>query len=281
MDLSYLGALLAIIAFGTYMVPLRRYPEFSSYAVLFAVAWGALLLSLALAFGFDNWTLSPLGFLCGAVWVLGGALCFNAVQRERDLSATSVRAMGSGILVAFCSGVILGEKVYMPLAVMGIVGIFSGLFLISPQWGSVLKSWRSIAAGVVFGLHLLPFQLSGMKPLDFSLSYALGITVFSSILLLIVRRRERISFLQKTPWIVAFFAGILWMAGTHGCFWAIDSKGALGYATGYPLTQLNLLVNIAWGVLIFGEYKKAKERVRLGFAAMVILVGAFLLAAAK
>jgi glucose uptake protein len=85
----------------------------------------------------------------------------------------------------------------------------------------------------------------------------------------------------RVPSIVTILMGILWMVGMHGCFWAIDVNGALGYAIGYPLTQLNLLVNLGWGVLVFGEYKTARERIRLLLATFVILAGAVLLTLSK
>ena len=61
-------------------------------------------------------------------------------------------------------------------------------------------------------------------------------------------------------------------------FWALNG---LGYAIGYPLTQLNLLVNLLWGVVIFKEYPTTNERLRIGFAAAIILTGALFLTLAR
>ena len=83
------------------------------------------------------------------------------------------------------------------------------------------------------------------------------------------------------PSVVSVLLGLLWTIGQHGCFWAIDTKGALGYAVGYPLTQLNLLVNLLWGVIAFHEYPTKPERIKLAIATSVILAGATLLALSK
>ena len=104
----------------------------------------------------------------------------------------------------------------------------------------------------------------------------------SQILIAIIEiRRKHMFEYPLKPSIVSILMGFLWMAGMHGCFWAIDVNGALGYAIGYPLTQLNLLVNLGIGVLVFGEYKTARERIKLLLATFIILAGAVLLTLSK
>ena len=44
---------------------------------------------------------------------------------------------------------------------------------------------------------------------------------------------------------------------------------------------VNRCVNLGWGVLVFGEYKTAKERVKLLLATFIILAGAVLLTLSK
>jgi glucose uptake protein len=100
------------------------------------------------------------------------------------------------------------------------------------------------------------------------------------IAILEIRRKKMFEY-KLVPSVVTVLMGVLWTIGMHGCFWAIDVNGALGYAIGYPLTQLNLLVNLGWGVFVFGEYKTARERIKLLLATFIILAGAVLLTLSK
>lgn len=282
MENSYIGALLAIIAFGSYMVPLRRFPSFSSYASLSGLSFGVLLVSIVIAMATNTLSVNPIGLLSGSFWVFGGALCFSAVQKEANLSGTSVRMMGACIIISFLSGIIiLNENVIIWLALLAIAAIIGGLLLISPQNGNFFSKWRSLLAGAIFGTHLLPFQLSKISVLEFSFSYALGIFIVTNLIFLFIRKKENCPLKPFTPWVLSFLAGCLWLVGTHGSFWAIDPEGPLGYGIGYPLSQMNLLVNIAWGVLLFKEYPGFKQRIRLGSAAAIVLIGALLLTLSK
>ena len=157
-----------------------------------------------------------------------------------------------------------------------------GLKLLAPPQGNILRNWRSLLAGMVFGLFLIPYKFAEVPLLEFMSSFTIGIFIAAQLLvgILCIKRRSIFEF-RLAPSIVSILMGLLWVIGQHGCFWAIDTKGALGYAVGYPLTQLNLLVNLLWGVVVFHEYPTKPERIRLAIATMVILGGAVLLAMSK
>lgn len=281
MDSSFLGAFVAILAFGSYMVPTRRFPNFSSFASLAAIGVGALLLSAVVALGTGVFAVSPVGIISGLAWVVGGSLCFYAVQHEADLAGTNVRSCGMCVLTSFLCGVfIFHDGVKLPFALPAVILLLAGLMLLAPQKVSPWRQWRSICGGVVYGVHLLPFQLSGLGVLEFAPSYAIGICAGALAVFLLLGRRQG-NFKAKAPWVAGILAGALWMVGTHGSFLAIDPAGSLGYAVGYPLTQLNLLVNVGWGVLLFGEYKGRAAKIRILGSAAVILAGAVLLAVSK
>ena len=147
---------------------------------------------------------------------------------------------------------------------------------------SLWKNWRSLLAGAVFGLFLIPYKFTDIPLLEFMSSFTIGIFIAAELLIAIMCIKRRSLFEYKlAPSVVSVLMGFLWIAGQHGCFWAIDTKGALGYAVGYPLTQLNLLVNLLWGVVVFHEYPTKIERIRLAIATSVILGGAVLLALSK
>ena len=140
----------------------------------------------------------------------------------------------------------------------------------------------SLPKWAVFGLFLIPYKFAEVPILEFMGSFALGIFVSAELLVAILSIKRRALFeYGLAPSVTSMLMGVLWVIGQHGCFWAIDVNGALGYAIGYPLTQLNLLVNLGWGVLVFGEYKTARERIRLLLATFIILAGAVLLTLSK
>ena len=279
---SYLGVVLAVLAFGTYMVPLKAWPKFSSWAYLSCVALGIGVGELAISLLTGTLCVSPVGILSGFLWVLGGAFCFWAVQAE-DLTGAGVRAMGMSILASFLSGVLIfSESTLLYFSIPAIVLLLWGLKMLAPAQGSLWKNWRSLLAGAVFGLFLIPYKFTDIPLLEFMSSFTIGIFIAAELLIAIMCIKRRALFEYKlAPSVVSVLMGFLWIAGQHGCFWAIDTKGALGYAVGYPLTQLNLLVNLLWGVVVFHEYPTKTERIRLAVATSVILVGAALLALSK
>ena len=279
---SYIGVILAIFAFGTYMVPLKAWPKFSSWAYLSCVALGILVSEFAISLETNTLCVSPVGILCGFLWVLGGAFCFWAVQLE-DLAGAGVRAMGMSILASFLSGVLIfSETTLLYFSIPAIALLLFGLKSLAPKQGNLLKNWRSLLAGAVFGLFLIPYKFTEIPLLEFMSSFTIGIFIAAQLLvgILCIKRHALFKF-QLAPSIASILMGLLWTIGQHGCFWAIDTKGALGYAVGYPLTQLNLLVNLLWGVVVFHEYPTKPERIKLAIATSVILAGAVLLALSK
>ena len=280
---SYIGVVLAVIAFGTYMVPLKAWPKFSSWAYLACVALGLASGELVISLLTGTLCILPVGILCGFLWVLGGAFCFWAVQTEKDLAGAGVRSMGMSILASFLSGVLIfSESTLFYFSIPAIVLLLFGLKLLAPPQGNILRNWRSLLAGMVFGLFLIPYKFAEVPLLEFMSSFTIGIFIAAQLLvgILCIKRRAIFEF-RLAPSVVSILMGLLWVIGQHGCFWAIDTKGALGYAVGYPLTQLNLLVNLLWGVVVFHEYPTKPERIKLAIATMVILGGAVLLAMSK
>lgn len=267
------------------MVPLKKWSSYSSWSFLSMMTTGALICSLVIAFVTGSFNLNPMGLLCGLLWVAGGAFSFWAVQAEADLAGAGVRAMGVSILASFLSGVLLfGEPSNFALSIPAIVCFLVGLSRLTPSsGGSVFKNWRSFLGGFVFGTYLIPFKIATahglqLSDLEFMCPLSIGIFVGSQILvgILMLKRKKAFDF-PLVPSLICVGTGALWTFGMHGCFWAIApiaAGGSLGYAVGYPLTQLNLLVNLCWGVIVFGEYKTAKERIKLLLATFVILAGA-------
>ena len=281
--LSVIGVLTGVFAFGTYMVPLKKFPNYSSWAYLAFMSVGALLCSIVINCITGQFNLNLVGVLCGLMWVGGGALCFWAVQAEADLAGTGLRSMSVSILLSFISGVVVfREPTALYFSIPAIVCMLIGIWIPAGKVHSLWRNWRSLLSGAVFGTYLIPFKLSGMGDMEFLFPFSFGVCVGSLVLvtMVTVRRWRDINF-TLVPSLLSLFSGVMWMIGTLAIFWAIADDGLFGYAMGYPLLQLNLVVNQMWGVFVFGEYSTRRERIKLAVSTVVILSGAVLLTLSK
>jgi glucose uptake protein len=265
------------------MVPLKKYPNYSSWAFLSVMAIGALFCSMIIACVTGQFNLHPVGVLCGLLWVFGGALCFWAVQAEADLAGTGLRSMSVSILLSFITGVTLfAEHSLFYFSIPAIVCMLVGIWIPAEHIKHIWKNWRSLLSGAVFGTYLIPYKLSGMGDMEFLFPFSFGICVGSVVLVTLIAHKLGKRFeMPAVPTFFAFAAGMLWMFGTLAIFWAIADDGLFGYAVGYPLLQLNLVVNQMWGVFAFGEYATRVERIKLAASTVIILAGAALLTLSK
>ena len=281
--LSIIGVLIGIFAFGTYMVPLKKYPNYSSWSFLAVMAVGAIFCSAIIAGVTGQFNLAPVGVLCGLLWVIGGALCFWAVQAEQDLAGTGLRSMSVSILLSFFSGVVVfQEPTALNFSIPAIACMVIGIWIPASKTKSVWKNWRSLLSGAIFGTYLIPYKFSSLSDMEFLFPFSVGVCVGSVLLVAIMTLKRKKSFgYPKIPTLFAFASGVLWMLGTLAIFWAIADDGMFGYAVGYPLLQLNLVVNQMWGVFVFGEYASRHGRIKLTLSTIVILIGAVLLTLSK
>ena len=281
--LSIIGVLIGIFAFGTYMVPLKKYPNYSSWSFLAVMAVGALFCSAIIAGVTGQFNLAPVGVLCGLLWVIGGALCFWAVQAEQDLAGTGLRSMSVSILLSFFSGVVVfQEPTALNFSIPAIACMIIGIWIPASKTKSVWKNWRSLLSGAIFGTYLIPYKFSALSDMEFLFPFSVGVCVGSVLLVAIMTLKRKESFgYPKIPTLFAVGSGVLWMLGTLAIFWAIADDGMFGYAVGYPLLQLNLVVNQMWGVFVFGEYASRHGRIKLTLSTIVILIGAVLLTLSK
>lgn len=265
------------------MVPLKKFPNYSSWAYLAFMSVGALLCSIVINCITGQFNLNLVGVLCGLMWVVGGALCFWAVQAEADLAGTGLRSMSVSILLSFISGVVVfREPTALYFSIPAIICMLIGIWIPAGKVHSLWRNWRSLLSGAVFGTYLIPFKLSGMGDMEFLFPFSFGVCVGSLVLvtMVTVRRWRDINF-TLVPSLLSLFSGVMWMIGTLAIFWAIADDGLFGYAVGYPLLQLNLVVNQMWGVFVFGEYSTRKERIKLAVSTVIILAGAVLLTLSK
>lgn len=274
---GYFGVLIAILAWGSYMVPLKKETQLSPlwFQAWVSVGIGASSLAIGALRGFPSFSLWGVG--AGLLWTLGAAFSFLAVKHE-GLSGASTRWMGTGILVSFVIGtLVLGESVQLWVALPGLALLIGGLLLVSKSGDSkasqasgfaIFHYWRSIGAGTIFGSYLLPMQLAQIPSWDFIAPMGAGI-LLGGLGLLVGKPVAT----PRLRWI-CIGCGLGWNCANIGSLVAVS---ALGFAVGFPLTQLALLVSISWGVFRFGESPLPSQRRFLALAAISLLFGAALL----
>lgn len=276
-------ALTAALLWGSYTSPLKVFTRMEPLRYLVGMSPGILLVSLGLAWYRGTWPFNLWGIFDGAYWAIGSSLSFAAVHKE-GLSGASARWMGTGILVSFLLGVtVLGEQVSLSWAVVGLALLLAGLYFGTKDFSgattsgkfNLRQSWRSFVAGTIFGSYYLPVHYSGLHALDFAPSMGVGIGISALIIALVVRPAPMENMRQS---MVVMAAGIGWNLASV-C--ALLSMEVLGLAVGFPLTQMALLVTIAWGVLVFGEARSRTMRIFIALAAVCLLGGAALLSVAK
>lgn len=281
--LGLLCALMAVFSFGTYMIPLKRHADLNSQVFLMHMALGAFVSSIgaALWVGWQPfyWT----GFFCGLVWTLGAGSIFRAVQKEEAMGGVTVRAMGTSITVSFLMGTFyFKETVLWHFAIPAWLLMLAGLFVLDPKaLRNPLRNWRSYLAGFVFGSYLAPWDPAIHGIARFMFPLTLGIVVGSAFWFAksyIASEPSQKNHKYKKYFFENAGMGVLWTAGSIACYTSVD---LLGFTIGYPLSQLNLLVAIAWGVLAFGEYPTRTERVRVLTSGVGMVIGAFLLSMAR
>ncbi len=276
-----LGLITAILAWGSYMVPLKKHANLSPlrFQAWMSLGIGVSSLLVGVLRGYPNFTFWGIG--SGLLWSVGALLSFYAIRVE-GLAGASSRWMGTGILTSFLSGVvILQEKVNLPIALAGVLLLVVGLVGITRAGASQQTSnapkgffpyWRSVLSGLIFGNYLLPLPFSGVDSFDYIAPMGLGILLGGLGIAAFTSSKE------VAPRMVSVGSGLAWNLANVGSLLAVEG---FGFAVGFPLTQLALLVSLAWSVGVFGEYADTKSRIRLLSGAVILLFGAALLGLAR
>lgn len=282
-----LAAMLAAVAWGSYTVPLKRIQGVDPFRFQIWLSLGIASTSMLVGVLQGMRSFSFWGVADGLYWSLGAALSFLAVQKE-GLSGAAARWMGTAILVSFASGIlVLHERVQVSYAAFGIlfllVGLFFGTQSSAPQSAekegpsklSIWRNWRSFAAGIIFGTYFLPVHFSGVDTLDIVAPLGVGIAIGALILWAVMKPKPMAAW--SHGWI-SVGCGIAWNVASIASLYAAK---ILGLAIGFPLTQLALLVSIAWGVFVFGEAQSRSAKISITIAAVFLLSGAVFLGMAK
>ncbi|MFO8133688.1 MAG: GRP family sugar transporter [Thermoplasmatota archaeon] len=273
--LGYAGVAAAVLAFGTYLVPMRQRERYDPFFFQWVMCNAIFGLSLLAALLLDGMTVSPYGMATGLLWTAGNLLSIAAVRRT-GLAAASPVWMSLVVLSAFAWGILFfGET--LGSAVMAVAGV--GLLVAGIVTLSMVRRHGgpvdprglvyAVAAGLTFGSMMVPYKVSGLPPERYILSIGLGVLLGGWLLYAAVRPG-----MQRDIAPAGVASGAMWMAGNLGSLAAVDG---LGLTVGQPLTQTALFISVLWGILYFREIRGRRRIIMVAASAAVLFLGSVLL----
>ena len=276
-----LGALLSVLAacfFGTYLVPLKTMKNVDHYHYQFFVGISAMIISiLTVVFLGIGFQINAPGIITGIMWTIGNLLAASSFKYV-GLSKFPI-LNGTIVLVSFFFGLLILQEPFQStlLALVGLSILLLGFPLVAVRGNSTKDLKKGIillvSGGLIWGMMFTIPLLSKIEVNSIILSMSLG--VFLSGLFLFAIRRRKIEI--KTVY-NSLLSGAIWAVGN---VFNIIALGLIGLALTGPLTQLVILVNIAWGLLYFKEVKEKSVIRKIVVGAVMILIGAVALAFSK
>ena len=223
-----------------------------------------------------------LGFVSGIFEVIYLILLSGAYRRG-DLSVVYPIARGTGPLLAILAGVILlGERLGL-IATFGVGALVVALLIVQRPWRVLRGGSRRLegAAPWAFACGVSIASYSTVDRVGARLTepwlYAAVLFVFIALgmagVIIIAGRRERSG--ESLPWRPSTAAGMLAVA-TYVLILIAFSIAPLSVVA--PLRESAIVIGSAWGVLRMGEGHGRSEAARRIAAALLVVLGAVLLA---
>jgi glucose uptake protein len=138
-----------------------------------------------------------------------------------------------------------------------------------------------VLAGFVNGSSLVPIKFAPTEAqgIQYMISFGIGVLIITPLLNFIyfgIIRREIPNFHYKT-WVIPTFASISGLMWNVGNFSSVFATLLLGFTIGFPLTQLSLVVQALFGIVLFKEVTGKLEIIFYAIGVALILAGAFML----
>jgi len=290
-------AILAMVLFGLYMVP-RKLSGLRDFDFVLSMCIGAVIITQIARFvahGLSQPELDPRGiwlsFSCGPIWALGILFYTLSVSQMGLTLATPIKNTTAVL------GTILGLAVFAEwretspvLALIGSLLVVACAILLGRCGDKTEKRDHVTPLGVLYALLAALFFAAYTIPLKFAQrlgvdSYSLIATMgwgtlAGAVVLFIAFTRGRRRWLREPPkdHFFAILAGICWALATITMAEAIRH---IGLAVTWPVTNLNTIVTVAAGILIFHEIDTRRFRGTIALAMLCAIVGSALLGFAK
>lgn len=154
-------------------------------------------------------------------------------------------------------------------------------FETGPTQDKIIGLILIFSAGIVNGSSLVPLKFAPAEAqgIQYMISFGIGVLIITPVLNLVyfgVIKREKPD-LKISSWVVPTFASISGVMWNIGNFSSVFATLYLGFTIGFPLTQMNLVVQALFGIVLFREVRGKFELASYCFGVALILAGAFML----
>jgi len=281
-------ALLAAIFWGSINVPVLKLKE-SSFIINTFSTTAAFLIALAVYFV----TLPVIkvetfiyGLISGILWSIASTLVLMSMKKIGIGKVAAITA-STQIIIASVFGILIFNEIInkgltnLFVASLGILFVIIGIYTVSSinekkndkfnKTGLIL----AFISGIVFSFHILPIRFAQADPLAIILPMTFGMCSTAWILVILIEKEVKTTLLAIKR---SMFSGSIWLIGNYLDFFAISM---IGLAKGFSLGQLLVLVSTLWSVFYFREFMKKRNILLLMISAVIIILGAVLLAFAK
>lgn len=289
MNTGVIFAILTILFFGSWPVPTKTL-KIDPRIQAFWLTVGHFLLSLVIFLFVAEpislaETIGP--FIAGVLWSIGIISGYIGIKH---LGIT--RALGIWIPIVLVISALWGLIFFGEAKALGLGGlvqtvlaivllIIAALLIISSSKGEKklgnlkIGILSAVVIGLIHGSFFVPLRTSDLPIFVTFLPLTLGMVAVTSLVILFNKLKLAGGFSQILRMISAGFV----LGG--GNYTALLTVQYLGVAQGYPLTQLGIIVNTLWGVLVFKEVNTFKGKVLVAIGVIVAIIGAIALNSAK
>ena len=281
--------LLSAFAHASWNFLLKRANDAEVFTWWMAVCINVILLPLAVVLFWTNPPESEGWIFVAATWILhlGYFFTLSRAYRNGDLSLVYPVARGTGLILIPVSGVLLLGETMSALAVIGVVGVASGIFLLSwwGRLGSIISNPLSLprAPGMAYalttGLIIAGYSIidkqgvQHVTPLLYM--YLMTTSATFGLLPFITRGRSRAVFLNE--WrnnARAIVAGGMLQFAAYGMILTALTVSRVSYVG--PFREVGLLIGVGLGLFVLKEPFPGGRI----FGATLIAIGAIAIAIA-
>lgn len=298
MDIFGFGlALSAMVLFGLYMVP-RKLSGLRDFDFVLTMCVGAVLatqVARLLAHGTQppstNSYAVVLSFSCGPIWSLGILFYTLSVSQMGLALATPIKNTTAVLGTIFGLAIFAEwQQTNAALALIGSVLVVLCAVVLARcgereqqrSFVTPLGVMYALLAAVFFAGYTIPLKLAQAEGVDsYSFMAYMGLgTLVGGATLFGVFSRHRRRWLRASPGdhLFAILAGVIWACATIVMTQAI---ARIGLAVTWPVTNLNTIVTVAAGILVFREVDVRKFRGTIALAMLLAILGSTLLGLAK
>jgi glucose uptake protein len=279
---GFLFVLVSIALWGSYLVPQKTLGNVSPFLYQGLMAIGIVAANI-LTFSFlkYDFSFSIFGVVSGLAWSVGNIMFVKSIGMS-GMSRAPPMSSGMIIILSMIVGIAIFaepvKSVYMVAAAAAL--LVSGIYITAKSVASEkgpknpLRGLMFAAmAGTAFGLYLTPMKFFDVEIGSFLFSMTIGIAVGCAAIFMMYRPKVRIKAVPN-----GISSGVMWSFANTAAVLAVSS---IGFAISLPLTQIAMLVSIAWGLLYFREIKAKKNMTMIVIGSLILILGAFVLGFAK